>query len=156
MNLYSMKELRPLSLMEKKLRIEAKMNEVDGMRDPLVDRKTELQSELSVFNTEVRGHSLHKDRYDEICRWQVVYKKEISDIDKKLLELRRERRKLNQEKDELSLDIKKVHSEAKEKLYEVRDRYMSFAADTTRVSSMRAMASKFVEELQGILQSMDS
>lgn len=150
-NNYSPREMRPLTLMEKKIRMEAKRNDIEETRKPLIERKKEIELLLSEYTNKVKGRVLPQEEYEHICNEQAKLKREKFEVEKKVATIKEELRKLNSDIDCISLDIKRTSEEAKDFILEVRDKYLSFAADTTRVSSMRAMASKFVEELQYLL-----
>lgn len=150
-NNYSPREMRPLTLMEKKIRMEAKRNDIEETRKPLIERKKEIELLLSEYTNKVKGRVLPQEEYEHICNEQAKLKREKFEVEKKVATIKEELRKLKSDIDCISLDIKRTSEEAKDFILEVRDKYLSFAADTTRVSSMRAMASKFVEELQYLL-----
>lgn len=153
-NMYSPIATRPFTLEEKKIRLESDIVDLRSERQKLVERKQEIELEIGNYNSQVRGKHLPEQEYENICRWQSALKREKLDIEKKLADTKSVLQKKELEKDNLSLNIKKVNEEAKQHILEIRDKYMSFAADTTRVSSMRAMASKFSEELTFIMTKM--
>lgn len=157
MERFSMNEFKPLSLMEKKLRVDDRIDEIESVRQKMTHRITEICGELSELGDTVRLASGTIDDifYKDIVKKQSFLKKEKSSIENQLQPLREDLRKLHRERDSITLDIKRIpDGKAKGRMLEIRDKYMSFAADTTRVSSMRAMASRFVEEIQIILTDM--
>jgi seryl-tRNA synthetase len=155
MERYSMNEFKPLTLLDKRQRIEERICEIETKRYPLVLEKQEIESKISDYNRRVRGKHLETAEYDSICRKQRDLFQQKRKVERELMELNQQARVLSKDKDDLSLQIKKIPDEAaKQKVVELRDKYSSFASDTTRVSSMRAMASKFVEEMQSLLKEM--
>lgn len=152
-----MNNWQPLTIFDKKMKIEDELRELENKRTPLVDRKKEIELELSEINNKIRvGGYLDQNEYAKICERQDFVKREKYKIEQQILGIKRMIREKNGEKDKITLQGKKIgNSEIKSSLIELRDKYMAFAADTTRVSSMRAMSSKFVEEIQAILKTLD-
>lgn len=153
MDRFSMNEFKPLSLDEKKARLENQNVELQNEKNKYIERKKEIEVELSMLNSEIRKGEFENGRYVEICNTQDKLKVEKFSLEKKILELNQRIRNKSSEETNIKLQIKRIPNEkVKHDLLELRDKYMSFASDTTRVSSMRAMASRFVEEIQFILK----
>ena len=149
---FSMNDFKPLTMSERKLSIENDISNLSLERSPLVIRKQEIELELATYKNRIRGNHLPKDEYNEICQWQRALSQEKLDIEKKFLEINDKKLKLEKERERLHLKIKQLpDSMTNDSLIGLRDKYMAFASDTSRVSSMRAMASKFVEEIQSLL-----
>jgi hypothetical protein len=149
---FSMAEFKPLTMSERKLSIENDIANLSLDRTPLIIRKQEIELELAAYRNRIRGNHLPQDEYNEICQWQRVLGQEKLDIEKKFLEINDKKLKLEKERERLHQKIKQLpNSSLNDSLVELRDKYSAFASDTTRVSSMRAMASKFVEEIQSLL-----
>lgn len=152
---FSMKEWSPITVYDKKLKIEREIEEIQKKRQPLIDRKREIEMRLSEINSKfkTRAGDFSNGEYAGICKEQDLLKVEKFGIEEKLRSLKIEGREKRMEENEVFVESKKYPDEKlKDTLLEIRDKYMSFAADTTRVSSMRAMASRFVEEIQGIMK----
>jgi hypothetical protein len=149
----SMREFQPVTLDSKLLRIRTEITQIEESKQPYVSRKQEIELELSKLNSKVRTGDFSKIEYNTICNNQDTLKDEKRLVDEKLIEFRDLIRKKNRELDTIMHEMKRVPDEQiKETLLGLRDKYMSFASDTTRVSSMRSMASKFAEELQVVLK----
>ena len=151
---YSMKDFKPLPLKEKQLRLEEAIVKLQNDKSDLVMSMKRIDTKLSASRGEInsRGY-MPKEEYATICKEQSLLKQEKYDIENKIQETNKLLKEKNAEKDRLRYDMSRLPIEkAKEILLESRDKYMAFGADTTRVSSMRAMASKFVEELTLVLK----
>ena len=154
---YSMKDYQPLTMSERKVNLDNDINDLNLKKAPLTLRKQEIEFELSKYKDRVRGKHLPQDEYNEICQWQRALSQEKLGLEVKLSDIKVKIAEINKEKDVLSLNIKKIpDSMTKDILTELRDKYMAFSSDTTRVSSMRAMSSKFVEEIQVIIKSLSN
>lgn len=152
MERYSMKEFTPLTFLEKKDRIDDDIELLKEKRHPIVAQKKDVDEKLAEYNSMLKDY-LPDIEYKGIIKAKTILIREKQQLEKSLMELNDELRKKQRERDKVDLQRKKVPSSAiKDSLLELRDKYMSFAADTTRVSSMRAMSSKFVEEIQSILK----
>ena len=117
-------------------------------------QRLSVQTRLSSLNAEVRGKRLHSVKYDSICKKQNKAKKELESIAEAQGKLKIELAKREMFKEELKNQDKKQSIEVEGvtlQLIELKRKYVSFAADRTRVSSMRAMAAKFVEELDELI-----
>lgn len=153
---YSMREFKPLTLEDKQHDLEVQRERIDEERGKLVDKKKEIELELSELNGAARSGKLSSEEYIKVCDRQTVIKQEKYKLEKDILEIKRNMRGLNLEIDSVRLKARKIpNSEVKQLLLELRDKYMSFSADTTRVSSMRAMSSRFVEEINAIAKHLD-
>lgn len=123
--------------------------------DNLIFKKRQLEFDLSQINHEVRRTGkMPDDQYAAHCENQSRIKKELLDLGKPInelnLEISRKHLMVDRIKSHLLLD-KSLSSGIKEKLIEIRDRYNDFSSDETRASGTRIMASKFVEEVQELL-----
>lgn len=155
MERFSMNEFKPLSLLEKQSQIKNKIADIATKRQPLITRKQEIELELSTHLRRIKTETLDNDEYRDICKSQNTLGREKLEIERKLSSLKEDGRKLQEDEHRIFIDLKRIpDGKAKQTMLEIRDKYMSFAADTTRVSSMRAMASRFVEEIQLILTDM--
>lgn len=157
MERYSMNDWQPLTILDKKMRVEEEINQLTASKEPLVNKKKEIELELSELNNKIRVNGfIDQNEYANICKRQDDLKRIKHGVEQQLLSLKQQVRNKQTEKDKLTIQGKKFSSsEIKQCLLGLREKYMSFASDTTRVSSMRAMASKFVEELQAALKHVD-
>jgi len=150
---YSMREWKPPTMDDKMFRLEVKRRELDKEREPFVERKLQIERQLGKLTEEVRGKVIDDDRYREVLKEQSELKREKAKIEDSLKDVKKRIATHVAEVEDLKFQMKKIPSEGiKDGLLELRDKYLTFASDTTRVSSMRAMSSKFVEEIQAMLK----
>jgi len=149
---YSMREWKPEQVYNKIQRVEQALLDINEEKTPLVNEKRDIDTTLNELNIKLKKISFSDPEYNNInsIRGQLVKRKTM--IETRISELKQRSLKLNTEKESAKIDLKKKPNElVKANMLELRDKYLSFAADTTRVSSMRSMASRFVEEVQMIL-----
>jgi hypothetical protein len=131
--------------------------QVNRLQDKLADlggRKRTLEVRLSEMGDRVRlsgRRGLPPDIYRQICVEQGKLKKRILDIEREIQPLSREKRDWFAILDELEhraraagiLPAGEDSSTLRGRIVEIRDRYLDFAEDQTRVNSMRVMAAEF-------------
>ena len=128
------------------------MQNLAEQKQPLVNEKRLIEAELVQLNVDLMAEEKHSHAWNVVNSKRGVLVKRKSEVEIKISEIKSKVNKLNIEHNSAKIDLKKKPNEAvKAGILELRDKYLSFAADTTRVSSMRAMASRFVEETQLIL-----
>lgn len=153
MNNFSMKEWKPELAYNKLQRLEQQISDIEEKKLPLVNDKRKIEVELNEVNIVLKEKHYSDKDFNDINSKRGRLVKQKSDIEIQLSNLKQTAKKLHTEKELLQLDLKKKPNEAiKENLICLRNEYQSFASDMTRVSSMRAMASRFVEEIQSILK----
>ena len=152
MERFSMKEWKPDTFHDKKMRLDETISKMEEDKRPLIDRKREIETQLTDINAQL------KIRMDDSSF--AVVTKTRSDLAKEKYSIEEEIRKANAEIKALHLERdrliyqngKRPKEDTEAYLLELRDKYMAFSSDTTRVSSMRAMSSKFVEEIVAALK----
>ena len=120
--------------------------------DNLYMMKRELDAELASMNARVRSsgrRGLPHDEYKRLCTKQTETKKRILSVERLALKVKAELRKASLP-DSLGSGLQADPSLV-DSIKRIRDRYLAFSQDATRVSSMRIMASQFAEELGGAL-----
>lgn len=149
---FSMNHFTPLTIDEKIFKAEEEIRRIQDEIEPIVDRKREIEAML----TEVNAHKkewLPDDQFAQVMKTRSLMVKDKYGIEEQIRKTNKELRDKLAELDKLKLQRKKLpKDEIEERLIELRDKYMSFSSDSTRVSSMRAMSSKFVEEISGLLK----
>ena len=130
-----------------------KMNALHRQKVALCQRKAEIQAALSAFTAEVRGKRVQAGRYEHVCREQVGLKNELAGIERQLGELVQNIRDLSIESKVPAKDAGTGRSVIPV-LVGLRDEYEAFAADATRVSSMRRMAAEFGMKLTRIIREL--
>lgn len=132
-------------------------------KSKLSTSKRELELKLATLTSRVRASSrtLPQCEYKDISRKQVEYKQKIYSLDREMIEINDELRKKGILGEEIRLHLKNNGNSdidkdgtIKERLIVLRDNYMEFSSDVTRISSMRAMASKVAEEIEGIIKTL--
>ena len=147
---------------------ELALNELLKKRTDLTLLKRDYEIELMALNRRVISsiQRLPPMEYKAICGKQITIKKKIHEIEKETVGLRTEIRDRNIYIDKLkkSLEVgfwdKKQQSRDSDtsdtvitRITNLRNTYMEFASDPTRVSSLRTMAARFAEELEALIQS---
>lgn len=150
---FSMKDWRPELPQEKLGRLEQELHEIKAAKTPLVSEKISLESDISEMTHELKfGNILSKEdflRKTNDRRLLITKKREI---DAQLGIMSNKQREISREIKIIENKLKQKPKDAiAERLVPLRDKYLAFSSDTTRVSSMRAMASKFVEEIQALM-----
>lgn len=150
-----MNEFKPLTLHDKQVRMETKIADLEDKRSPLVNRKREIELELSELTNQIRGNYLPRDEYKKCCDRQDFLKREKLGIERQITGLNDEKRKLSVEKEQLrSLMKRQPDGTARERLTDLKIKYLAFASDRSRISSMRAMAAEFAQEIETILTAL--
>lgn len=133
--------------------------EIFGMKESrshLSERKKGYERNLSELNLQVRGKTLRQSEYNEISRLQFAVKRQISDVEQDLMKLKLNIHKRTIERDDLArkynLDKRpEEKGDLKKKIFDLKNHYMEFASDKTRIATTRQMAAEFAVKLQEIL-----
>lgn len=150
-----MVEFKPMSIDEKIYKAEQEMQLVQDEIEPLIDRKREIEQMLTEIN-EHKTQRLPDEQFAQVMKTRALLVKEKFGVEENIRTMNKKVREKNQEVNKLKMFRKKSpKDEMCQYLIELRDKYMSFSADTTRVSSMRAMSARFVEEIQALMKYFD-
>ncbi len=116
--------------------------------------KREVELKNSLLNNQIRASGKMPDiKYKKICEEQNKLKKSQLQIERAMGDLSTEIMKKSTLKEQLKSELKKKKNiDTKEKLVEMRDYYINFASDKTRVASMRAMGAEFAEKLESLIK----
>lgn len=132
-------------------------------RMALVRQKVQNESDLAQITALFRsGHRFPRDAYAETLGRQARLIADNAKLLSRITEIKPERHRINQILNELRQDAKvepQIPSEdgpLRSEILALRKRYSEFAADGTRVSSMRRMASEFVCDLDALLKRVKS
>lgn len=138
-------------------------SEIQGKIAKILEGRPGLQAELSSLNAIVRSSKTHKtrlkpDEYRAICNKQTNIKRKIAQMDEEIAPLRQRLREIGALstvyyaiKNEERKNCFSSNVEIKRELQDIRDRWLQFAEDHTRVNSMRIMAAQFSRELSEVL-----
>lgn len=130
-----------------------RVTELHRQKSAVCQRKAEIQAALAALTSEVRGKHVAPRRYDAVCREQDALKSELAGIERQIIALAHEIRIASLEANAPSDDTP-TRKAAIPTLVALRDEYEAFAADATRVSSMRRMASEFTMKLTRIIREL--
>lgn len=156
MQKYSPRDTVPLTVDEKKFIIEEEIVSIKEQYDFTVIEKKKIEQSLADYRAIIRTNGMMDDKnYVEIVEKQNKLKQKQKDFEYKLIDLKGNIRRLETEKERLRVLGKKTSiSDTKDQLVQIKNKYISFAADQSRVSSMRTMAAKFAEELETIISKL--
>lgn len=123
----------------------------------------EIMNKVSILNKKRRGDTSYKDsqkleiEHENLKRQQLRLKNKTDELRQKIFTLSAEetsiRARLIREPIATTQESPKASIEFYESILALRNRHAAFASDPTRVSSMRLMASQFVQELTAIINS---
>lgn len=135
-----------------------KIEDLAAERDRLLLAKREHEGKLLAIKNLIRaGARLSADKYKETCNAQQRHVSSIHSIEKEILSVKRKISELSMAPKEKS-EPASVNQEAEaareiiSELVKLRSDYESFAADGTRISSMRQMAAEFVIKLGAVIK----
>lgn len=128
-----------------------------GRKSQLVAEKQEAQVELTSLRNAVRsGGRMPGHKYKEVCDAQNEQCRKLAEAERGIAEINQElvRLQLEDKHDWVSRhsnDLPPDPGIVKE-LVALRQKYHDFAADSTRVSSMRQMAAEFANALNPVIR----
>jgi seryl-tRNA synthetase len=134
------------------------ITEIKEKLDLIKAKKRNLEHEMQKMNNRVRtGGRLPDEEYKTICRKQQKIRKAITELETDMAPLIAEIRHWSNLETELRAKMygnKPIDSSKpiRKKIVALRNHYLSFAEDHTRVNSMRMMASQIASELTEALQ----
>lgn len=137
------------------LDLERAINELDSKRSDVVLLKKERENRLSEITNKIRSSNgrLATQEYYTLCRKQKTIKDEILSIEFELKKYTTEIRNKSTLREQLKSEFKFESSkDIKKELVKLKDEYINFSADGTRVSSMRTMAAQFAERLETLIK----
>ena len=152
--------------------LEDEILELHRKRDALVPARTLAQESLATATQKIRTSGYMPDQqYRALCHQQSVAKREIKAHELALVPIRDRLRELSIEvtkrkresgrqgatetKTE-TLELARAAKDFNRRLLDLRQHYLDFAKDATRVASTRRMASEFVDALTVILREVSS
>lgn len=142
------------------LDIELQIQSIQKERQLLVLKRKEMDLELSDINRQFKsGIRFEQAEYKSKLKRQQAIKSEMFRLDaalrpltEKLKEARVMRHAITIEIDSSRARLVYSSSEGKDSaLVSLRDKYLNFAEDHTRINSMRMMAAQFANELTSIM-----
>ncbi len=122
-------------------------------RDVLVAQKKELENEFFDLKRQISGRWLPNHEHDKLTKRQSELRIQMLPIERGLAENKRQLREKNALLDEYNLSKEQnVKIPILEGLQALKANYLDFAADRSRVSSMRAMAAQVADELDRLIK----
>lgn len=127
-------------------------------KEELVLKKREMEVKMAIYNTRIRTSTkkLPDSEYKSICRKQDKLRSDILEIEIQLNDLNNQIRKkeilirnLNRE------GLENGNQNAKsilDEIHKLKNKYIEFSSDSSRISSMRLMASQFIDDLENIIK----
>jgi hypothetical protein len=142
--------------------IKASIDNLNDNKMTLGLEKQKLEVSQAVIRNKIRGRAgrIAPDEYKSLVRKQGENNQKILDINEKIISIKNELAKKQRLRDECEIHLLETSSEVSNKsnslskLQSLKSKYMSFASDMTRVSSMRVMASQIAEELDAIIKDL--
>jgi len=137
--------------------IERAITDLHEKKAELVNTKKELQNKLTTLTNKVRtnGRKLNDVEYRKLCSQQEKTMQEVVKIDNEIILIKNDISRKSTLKQEIQSTFKSNENEdVVVSLTAIKDHYISFAADRSRISSMRAMASEFVEKLEVVIRKL--
>jgi hypothetical protein len=152
---------------ERLLSIEQELAVWHAKKAEVAAKRIKLEAELSGLNASVRGRWASGEEYRLICNRQARIKAQLAEC---LIESQPIRAKLSELQalatyERVTVGAGLAPSVAtndvswpvvRSRIIALRDRWLDFAEDRTRVSSMRSMAAQFAKELTGVVSLADA
>lgn len=144
------------------------LHELQEEQEELKAQKRKIEVQKTKIKNLVRTSGyMERDKYRACCDSQAKYAQQIQVIEQRLGQNKMEIRKLNdqlhgaphqkrleptQPQESPKASNPAIKKECLEAMVALRSKYQEFAADHTRVSSMRKMAAEFVLELNPVIK----
>ena len=144
---------------------EKELDKLQQIRAPLAERKASLESTMTGLNGRVRGRLLLRDEYLSIVKKQDEVKALIKKTDKELVKVNQDIRQWYRIYDQLRIqgrtEVITTSPRASDvdviaKIKEIRDKYLAFSEDQTRISSMRIVAANVTSDLTSLISEIAS
>ena len=139
--------------------IERSIANLENKKTDAANEKIKYQNELSELNFQVRGNGrkiIPQIKYDTILQNQAEVKRKMLVVDCYISDIKKEitNKRILRDEVDLVLDDNFDSNSILIEIINLRDKYVNFASDSTRVSSTRLMASRFAEDLDSIIKSV--
>lgn len=142
------------------LLVEQLILDVKSKKNKLIKTKIGLQNQLSQLQEKYKEVDYQGNEFNKIKSKRVDVKTAVTNLDIKIKSLNDELNVKNKLKNEIVFHLKHHKSlEGKEdldkvilKIKDLKKKYSAFAKDRTRISSLRIMASEFMDELENVIK----
>ena len=131
------------------------IEELHRQRNDLVIQMTDKRAEMAALNSSVKGRRLSQDGYRKLCDRQSEIKSAICQCERQIVDINTQLAQDHADKVKASVSVRHTTESGHAviaALCELRQEYQLFAADKTRVGSMRQMAAEFVLKLNPIIR----
>lgn len=132
--------------------IEHSILEMQAKRSRLGIKKAGLQQEISKYKEMLKVIQQGHETFNEIVDKRKLAVAELNEVEAELSELKLTLKKRQLLKDEVKSQQQPKNVAMEADLLVLRDNYLKFAGDKTRVASMRSMAAEFAEALTKVLK----
>lgn len=136
--------------MPTKFEMEQEIVRLKNKKAELAIAKSDIQAKLAEIKADC-GVMLEDTVYQKRMKERASYLQMVADIERQIKPINEEIRRLSLEKDQ-GTQYNISQRSIVESLVIIRDEYQSFAADKSRVGSMRQMAAEFVLKLNPIIR----
>ncbi len=147
-----------MDLQQQLLDLKVEIGLYDEKKMVIVTRKRNIENELSDLNSRVRhnGKRLPSSEFNSILRRQRQCKQIKGGLEDELSEIKQTKRDLSIEGQDIRIKLRAEKKRTKEQnpcgtlrtqVYDIRDSFLDFSIDQTRVSSMRLMAADIAGQL---------
>lgn len=132
--------------------IQQSILELQSKRSKLGLRKASIQSELSKIREMLKFVQQGHETFNELVANKSKLVDEANSIDVELVDLKNQVKRRQALKEEVSEPKQPKAIMLEAELTVLRDHYLNFAGDKTRVASMRAMSAEFAEALTKLIK----
>ena len=145
-----------MTVADTKASLREQLAEIEEERASLIQQKKGLETELSELTNEIRlCPRMEPNKYRRFIARQNDAKRGMATVEAALAAIRVKRQRINDLLNAVGSDAsakaEKAHS-LRLQIVLLRDKYIEFGSDNTRVSSMRLMATQFAQELEALLR----
>jgi|JI10StandDraft_1071094.scaffolds.fasta_scaffold2249562_1 chromosome segregation ATPase len=137
------------------LSIEEKIHELQSQKNVLTTQKRSVEAEMAEIKSRIRtGGQLKQDEYNVLVKRQNTLRGDLHALEHSIASINSEIQKKHILKDGARQNKTRTKSDdILEELKEMKDYYINFAADRTRVASLRALSAEFGEKLELLIDS---
>jgi len=132
--------------------IQLSILELQSRKSKLGLKKQKLQANISNYKEMLKVVTQGHETFEEIVEKKKALVSELNEIDLEIAQIKQDLRKRQLLKEEVKETEQPKTLAVEAELIVLRDNYLKFAGDKTRVASMRAMAADFAGELTKVLK----
>lgn len=134
-------------------RVEEKIIEIEGLRNEIITDEKIGDARLSEITTYIKANRLEISEYNKLWSEQTVLKKAKIESSRKTMSLKLELKKLQSKKELIKSMIPTTVNDGDliNSILHIKNKYIEFERDKTRIPAMRKMAQEFTFDLQQII-----